>query len=279
MLTLYKNHLLSVLEVNTHGVYLDGEEHKALHLPKAPEGTRSGDELEVYLYRTSEGRVVATKATSHVQIGECAYLKVVAKGEHGAFLGWGLPKDLLLPNSEQIHPVREGCSYVVYTYFDKSQRPIATTKLHRHLNESQGNLKIGESVDLIVSSQSELGFKAVINNQQLGLIYFDELSQPLTIGSKLKGWVKAIRDDGKIDLNINVLDQETRDQLETAILEKLQQSGGRLAISDKSSPETIFKTFNVSKKNFKRALGGLYKQRLININTSSIELVSSSNKE
>jgi len=164
-------------------------------------------------------------------------------------------------------------AYVVYAYLDNQQRPVATTMLHHHLNEEAGALKVGDMVELLIAAKSDLGFKAVINNKQLGLIYHDELSQPLSFGTRMKGWIKTIRSDGKIDLSINSLDEKTRDQLEARILKQLREADGRIDISDKSSPEVIFKVFKVSKKNFKRALGSLYKQRLITIEPTYIELV------
>jgi predicted RNA-binding protein (virulence factor B family) len=163
---------------------------------------------------------------------------------------------------------------VVYVYLDKQGRPVASTKLHKFLDEGQGNLEVGQQVDLLIADKTDLGFKAVINNKHLGLIYHGELSQPLEIGAQMKGWVKKIRDDGKINLNVNALDSETRDELGVEILRRLKEEGGRIELSDKSSPEKIFSVFKVSKKNFKRAIGSLYKQRLIKISPKFIELVS-----
>lgn len=273
MLKLFQNNVLIVIDINANGAYVDGGKHGLLRLIEAPEGLEKGEKVDTFLYREPSGEVMATMADGQTQVGECAYLKVVATGDHGAFLDWGLAKDLLLPLSEQAFPVSIGRYYVVHVYYDKSERPIASSILHRYLSESQGDLNVGDSVDLLIAGESELGFKAVINHQQLGLIYDDELSQPLHVGSRIKGWVKGIRDDGKIDLNINTLDRETRDQLESDILDQLKQAGGRIELSDKSSPVAIFRVFKVSKKNFKRALGSLYKQRIIKISADYIELI------
>jgi uncharacterized protein len=265
---------LTVTDVSPKGVLVDGLEYGILHLREAPKNISKGDNVTAFLYRDSSGRIAVTAATPSIKVGECAYLKVIAEGEFGAFLDWGLPKDLLLPYAEQAYPVREGSSYVVYAYRDNSDRIVASTMLHHHLHEQDSDLKVGDAVDILIASKSELGFKAVINNQYLGLIYHDELSQPLRFGTRMKAWVKAIRDDGKIDLSINTLDKKTRDQLETKILRELHQSGGRIELSDKTSPEIIFSVFKVSKKNFKRALSSLYKQRLINIEATYIESVT-----
>ena len=264
---------LTVANVTPKGVFLDGMELGPLYLKDAPEGLSKGDKVDAFLYRDASDSIAATAKQPLAKVGECAYLKVVSTGDHGAFLDWGLPKDLLLPYSEQAYPIRDDASYVVYVYIDSSLRVVATTMLHHHLEEDHGSLNVGDAVDLMIAAKSDLGFKAVINNQKLGLIYHDDLFQPLRFGMRMKGWVKNIRQDGKIDLSINTLDQKTRDQLEMRILRELHQTGGRIELSDKSAPETIFRVFKVSKKNFKRALGSLYKQRLITIQSEYIELV------
>lgn len=266
---------LTIASVNPKGVLVDAKELGSVFLREAPKDSKVGDTLNVFLYNDASEQITATAAKPLVALGECAYLKVVSINEIGAFLDWGLPKDLLLPYAEQAYPVREGASYVVYTYLDNSGRMVATTMLHHHLEETSETLKAGDRTELLIAGKSDLGFKAVINGEYLGLIYHDELSQPLRFGSRMKGWVKNIREDGKIDLSINTLDTQTRDQLELRILKELQQAGGRIELSDKSSPEVIFSVFKVSKKNFKRALGKLYKQRDIAIHEGYITLVSS----
>lgn len=266
---------LTVTESSPKGVLVDGVEYGDLHLRDVPKNLAKGDHVTAFVYRDSSGRIAATAAKPKVNVGECAYLKVTAEGEFGAFLDWGLPKDLLLPFGEQAYPVRVGSSCVVYVYQDNSGRFVASTLLHHHLEEQGTGLSVGSEVSLLISAKSELGFKAVINNKYLGLVYHEELSQPLRFGLKIKGWVKAIRPDGKIDLSINTLDQKSRDQLETCILRELHQSGGLIELSDKSSPEVIFSVFKVSKKNFKRALSSLYKKRLILIEDTYIQLVDS----
>lgn len=233
-----------------------------------------GDYLEVFLYLDSQDQLVATLSTPTIQVGQCASLKILSTGNFGAFLDWGLPKDLLLPHSEQAYPVREGGSCVAYAHLDEATgRVVASTVLHRYLQEEADLwMKKGQSVDLLIAAKSELGYKAVINGTHLGLIYHEELSQPLRFGESMKGWIKSIREDGRIDLSINTLDQDTRDQLCDEILTQLKLADGRLELSDKSSPEEIFKRFRVSKKNFKRAISSLYKQRLIKIEPKHIEL-------
>lgn len=270
---LYQTNFLSITELNEYSAFVDGGEYGHISLREAPENVEIGDQVEAFVYRDASDAIVATMAKAHVQVGECAYLEVVSTAEHGAFLDWGLPKDLFLPYAEQAYSVQEGDGCIVYVYIDSSGRPAASTKLHRHLNEEKGDLKVGDGVDLLIAGESDLGFKAVINNQHLGLIFHSETSQPLDLGSKMKGWVKGIRADGKINLNINALDKDSRYDLEDEIHERLIDAGGRIDLSDKSSPDEIYAAFKVSKKNFKRAIGGLYKERIITVSRDYIELV------
>ncbi len=272
MIKLEQTNQLNVVELNDKGAFVDAKEYGQLFLRNAPKVIKEGDVVDAFLYRDKTNKILATYASAKANINECAFLEVVSVGDHGAFLDWGMPKDLLLPHSEQAYPVREGQSYVVYVVLDNSDRLIASTMLHHYLEEDALGLKKGDAVDLMIAAKSDLGFKAAINNKQLGLIYHSDLSQPLKFGSRMKGWVKSIREDGKIDLSINMLDDKTRDQLEMRILKALTHADGKLELSDKSSPEEIFAAFKVSKKNFKRALGSLYKQRLIVIHASYIEL-------
>ena len=270
---LYQMNLLTVIEVGRDGVFLEGDDYGDIHLLDAPNNLEEDDEIEVFLYRNTSDNVVATVASAYVNVGECANLEVVSSGDNGAFLNWGLPKDLFLPHSEQAYYVDEGDYCVVHVYLDKKGRPAASSMLYHHLDEYQGDLEEGQQVDLLIADETDLGFKAVINHKQLGLIYHSEISQPLQIGTKMKGWVRENRGDGKINLNINAFDTDTRDELEAQILKQLKEENGRIDISDKSPPEVIFATFKVSKKNFKRAIGSLYKQRLIKIDPKFIELV------
>jgi predicted RNA-binding protein (virulence factor B family) len=274
MIKLEQNNKLKVIEVSDKGTFIEAHEYGHIFLRNASETLKIGDVIEVFLHRDATNKILATLASNQVNINECALLKVVSVGKYGAFLDWGMPKDLLLPHSEQAYPVREGGSYVVYVVQDNSDRLIASTMLHKYLEEDGLDLRKGDAVDLMIAAESDLGFKAAINNQQLGLIYHSDLSQPLKFGSRMKGWIKNIREDGKIDLSINMLDDKARDQLEMRILKMLQQQSGKIEFSDKSSPEAIFAVFKVSKKNFKRALGSLYKQKLIIISPSHVELIN-----
>ena len=281
MTKLYHINTLTVTDITPKGIEVDGGEHGILFLQDAPVNTKVGDEIRAYLHPNAfKDDVVATMDTdSYLQIGECANLEVVGTSENGVYLDWGLPKDLFLPASEQAYYVDDGDFCVVYVSTDAQDRPMASSKLSYHLDEQRGALKDKEAVDLLIADETDLGFKAVINNKQLGLIYHNDLSQPLQLGMRMTGWVKGTREDGKINLNINALDSESRDQLEEIILNAIKVEGGKLELSDKSPPEDIFNKFKVSKKNFKRALGSLYKQRLIKVSPEYIEIIKDEKTE
>lgn len=243
-----------------------------------------GDELDVFVYTNADEQFVVTTSKPKAMVGECAYLTVISVNDYGAFLDWGLPKDLLLPFGEQAYPVVEGKRYVVYVYLDEeSNRVACSTKLHHYLSDTympssanavaSAQLKPYQAVDLLIAAKSDLGYKAVVNGEYLGLVFHQDLGHPLRFGEHMKGWVKAIRPDGKIDLSVNALDAQSRGELAEQILDYLKESGGRANLSDKSPPQEIFRIFRVSKKNFKRALSSLYKERLIRIEASFIELV------
>ena len=206
-------------------------------------------------------------------VGECAYLKVRQQNDVGTFMDWGLGKDLLVPFSEQAWPMNPGRSYVVYLFLDEqTNRIAASTKYSRHLNEDGSGFQPGEKVKLMIASRTELGYKAVINNSHLGLIFKTDVFQPLRFGQQLNGYNKTIRADGKIDLVLQPASDEVRDRLEEQILEYLKRHDGISKITDKSPPGLIYKTFKTSKANFKRALGRLYKKRRVLIEKHRVSL-------
>lgn len=278
MLKLYQTNTLTILEITEYSTFADGGELGSIPLRDVPDSLQIGDSVEAFVYVDGENEVVATMAKALAEFGDCAYLEVVSNGERGTYLNWGLPKDLLLPFSEQVGPLKEGDFCVVYVYQDNSQRPICSMKLHKFLDEDSGDLELYETVDVMIAAKTDLGYKAIINNEYLGLIYHEELTQPLKTGAKMKGWVSKIRHDGKINININKLGDEERDELEEDILTQLKNNDGRLNLSDKSPPDLIYKNFGVSKKNFKRAIGALYKKRLITITPEFIELAPENKK-
>lgn len=267
---------LQVVKQVEFGVYLDGEHLDTILLPKryVPEDCQIDDWIDVFLYMDSEDLLIATTLKPKAQVGECAYLKVTDVNAAGAFLDWGLPKDLLVPFSEQHKPMELGRSYVVYVYRDPhSDRLLASSKLSRHLNEKNVYFKPHQAVDLLICGRSEMGYKAVIEHTHLGLIFKDEAFKTLGYGQRVQGYIKEIRDDKKINLSLQPAAAEGRDALAEQILQHLQRNNGISTLTDKCAPEDIYRTFNVSKNNYRKALGKLYKEKKILIEPHQITLL------
>lgn len=261
-----KLNTLKVLRVVDFGVYLDGNELGDILLPSryVPENSEVGNEIEVFIYCDSDDELIATTEKPKAMVGEIALLPVRNINFVGAFLDWGLSKDLLVPFDEQLKRMEEGEQYVVYIYQEPGHiRLAASSKLENFLNKSRPEYAVGEEVDLLIYDESELGFKAVINDTHTGLIYHDDIYKRVDIGDKLKGFVRQVRDDGKIDLSFQKPGYQKSDSLSETILAKLKEKGGFLSIGDKSEPEVIYEMFSVSKKKYKQALGDLYKKRKI----------------
>jgi predicted RNA-binding protein (virulence factor B family) len=218
---------------------------------------------------TSFGTGTGPKA----QAGECAFLRAVTVTKAGAFMDIGTERDLLVPISQQLIPMTEGQFYVVYLYLDPQQQLIGTTKLHNFLDERAKSMAAGEPVDLMIVNNTDLGYKAVVNGTHLGLLYKGEIFQPLKPGDKVRGYIKAIRDDRKIDLSLQTQTQKSRDELTDRILDFLNTHEGSSTLTDYSPPEAIYEQYGVSKGNYKKALGKLYKQRLIKVTKDSVTLV------
>lgn len=267
---------LTVLKDSSPGLYLDGGELGEILLPgdAIPKGAAPGDVLDVFIYRDSEDRLVATTLKPMATVGDFAALKVTETHPRmGAFLDWGLRKDLLLPNAEQDRRVRAGETVVVYVFIDhQTERIIATTRLQGHIDHTPPSYKVGYEVSLLIASETPLGYNAIINNSRLGLLYRSELATPLEIGQRCEGFVRAIRADGKIDLGLDQQGYQRVAPLADRILSAIRANHGLLPLSDSSSPEEIRTTFQTSKKAFKQALGNLYRQRLIEIEESGIRL-------
>lgn len=259
------------------GVYLIDNAGTEVLMPAryVPEDAQIGDEIEAFVYFDSEDRIVATTDTPKAKVGEFAYLKAVAVSKVGAFLDWGLPKDLLLPYSEQKRKVYTGSHYLVRVYVDdKTNRIVATTKVGRYLEDSVlDELEVGQEVDLLVCDSTYMGYQVIVNHQFLGLLYKNEVFRNLEEGERTKGYVKKIRwDDFRVDVR---LQPDGYGQVEPAaeiILKVLNERGGKLPLSDKSAPEEIYEQLQMSKKVFKKAIGGLYKDRKIIIGTDEIKL-------
>ncbi len=276
MAELGQNNTLPVVKRVDFGYFLEGEQYGEILLPTryAPKNLRIGEQIEVFLYNDSEDRIVATTLTPKARVGECAYLKVVSTGQFGAFMDWGLAKDLLVPFSEQFKSMEKGYSYTVFLFIDEaSERIAASTKLEQHLSRDASHFKANQPVDLLIYGKSDLGFKAVIDGTHLGQLFENELFQRLHFGQTVKGYIKQLREDGKIDLMLQLPSQLTRDTLSDAIVEHLRQQQGVSTLTDKSTPDDIYATFGVSKSSYKKALGQLYKNRQILIEKHRITLL------
>ena len=266
---------LTVVKIVDFGVYLDGGERGEILMPKeyVPANCFQDDVVKAFVYFDSEDRIVATTEHPHVMVGEFAFLKVVALSPVGAFLDWGLRKDLLVPFREQRDPMIEGKSYLVYAYLDKaSDRIVASTKIDKYLDQVFPEYEPHEEVEVLIARKSDLGYNVIVNNMHWGLIYNNEIFQPLKIGQKMKGYIKEVREDEKIDVTLQLPGYAKIEGLAGMVLEKLKDYGGILDLSDKSEPEEIYKVFGCSKKNYKKALGTLLKQRLIEIGDSEVRL-------
>jgi predicted RNA-binding protein (virulence factor B family) len=272
-----KRNTLAVLRHSTPGIYLDGGEHGQILLPNryVPKGIAQGDQLEVFVYRDSEDRLVATTETPHVSVGEEATLKVISVNHKlGAFLDWGLAKDLLLPFREQTSPLRLGQDVVVRVYLDeRTQRIVASMKLDRHTAPEPPIYRTGQRVEFVITDKTPLGYKALVEGKHSGLLYHDNLSARVAIGQKLTGFVRAVRPDGKTDLSLDQAGYKRMAPLAQRIVQALQRNEGRLAFDDDSPPEAIRQAFGASKKAFKQAIGTLYKARRIRFSKPGIELL------
>jgi len=282
MLEIGKTHSLVVLKHVDFGVYLganmtdEGQEEILLPERYLPEDTAKWDigaHLDVFLYLDSEDRPIATTEVPYAEVGQCAYLGALEKSEFGVFLDWGLMKDLLAPFKEQRVPMEVGRSYVVYLYLDVTGRIAASSRLSRHLNElNEGDFKALQEVALLIASRSDLGYKAVINGSHLGLIHTSEITRPIRIGDKITGYVGEIRPDGRINLTLQKPGAEMRGELAEVIITYLKENGGQSGLTDKSNPKDINAVFHVSKSNYKKALGKLYKSRRIILDGDLIRL-------
>ncbi|PAO90319.1 GntR family transcriptional regulator [Stutzerimonas stutzeri] len=267
---------LQIVKHTGFGLYLDGGPDGEILLPNRyiPKDTPTEveDWLNVFVYLDSDDKLIATTEKPKVQVGEFASLKVVQINRVGLFLDWGLPKDLLLPHSEEKRPLQEGDYCVVYVYLDKHTRRItATARLDRYLDRTPPRYKAGQEVDLLVVERTDLGHKAIINGQHWGLIHKNEAFKFLRGGMREKGYIREVRADGKISLSLQPVGSEAADALQALILQKLQENQGSLAVGDKTPPDEIARLFGVSKGNFKKAIGGLYKQGRIVIHPDRIE--------
>lgn len=276
MLSLGQTYTLRVSKMTDHGAYVDAENLGEILLPSkyCPPGLAEDSHVSVFLYQDSESRLIATTQIPKAKIGEFAYLEVVANTDYGAFMDWGLDKDLLAPFGEQHRPMEVGRSYLVYVYLNNADgRITASSKVDKFLDDdAPHDFAPGQTVDLIIANTTELGFKAIINHSHWGLLYKDEVHERLSFGQSRRGCIKFVRADGKIDLALKQ-EQDTLDQHTMTVVNYLNEHDGFAAAHDKTDPEQIRKLFGMSKKSFKRTIGGLYKQRVITIQPDGIRLI------
>jgi predicted RNA-binding protein (virulence factor B family) len=275
MVKIGKYNTLSVIKYVDFGVYLDGGDGIEILLPTryVPEGLKVGDDINVFIYKDSEDRIIATTEHPYAQVGEFAYLQVNQVNQAGAFLDWGLPKDLLVPYSQQRSKMRQDGIYLVYVYLDDAtKRIVATAKIEKYLDNVLPEYKPGERVNCLVFEHTDIGYKVIVNNMHRGMIYHNEIFQPIEVEQQVVGYVKSIREDGKIDITLSDKAAVRIDSLSNRILNAIKANGGKLNLTDKSSPDEIKALFSCSKKDFKKALGHLYKERIINIATDCITL-------
>ena len=272
-----KRNLLTVVRSSTPGLYLDGGALGEILLPGRyiPAGAVVGGKVDVFVYRDSEDRLVATTEQPLVSVGELAYLRVAGINPRvGVFLDWGLEKDLLLPMREMDGPVNPGDYVVVMVVLDqRTNRLIASARFNRYLDQKPPHYHEGESVRLLVASKSPLGFNLVMNNAHRGLIYHTEIVGKVKVGDVVQGYVRAIRPDGKLDLAIGQAGHRRIGPMSEQVLAILTEKGGKLPYHDNSIPEEIRDVFGMSKKAFKQAIGALFKERRIYIEPDGIRLV------
>lgn len=280
MAILGRRNTLSIIRESAPGLYLNGGNLGEILLPGRyiPPGLKQGDKLEVFIYLDSEDRLVATTETPYAMVGEFAYLQVVSVNPRiGAFLDWGLAKDLLLPFREHEGPVRARQKVIVHVAIDaKTNRIMASARLHRHLSRDTPAYADGQRVNLLITDETPLGYSAIVENAHRGLLYRDQSSVVLHVGDRLKGFVRTVRPGGKVDLSLDASGYNRVASIQLQIVQALERNGGRLAYDDSSSPEAIRAAFGVSKKAFKQALGALYKSRRIRFQPPGIELLDNS---
>lgn len=270
-----KFNTLEVVKEVDFGIYLDGGESGEILLPTryVPEECQIGDWLKVFLYLDSEERLIATTLTPLAQVGEFACLEVAWVNEYGAFLNWGLMKDLFVPFREQKMKMQIGKEYVVYVYSDEeSYRIVASAKVDRFLSKEMPSYQPEEEVDILIWQKTDLGFKAIIDNKFSGLLYDSEIFQTIHTGNQLKAYIKQVRPDGKIDLRLQRTGFVQVDDFSNTLLQYMKDHGGTISLHDKSDPADIYQIFGVSKKVFKKAVGDLYKKRLILVEEDGLRL-------
>ena len=275
-INLGKFNTLRVVKEVDFGLYLDGGMEGEILLPKryVPQNCKPGDELRVFIYLDQEERLIATTQKPLAQVGEFACLEVAWVNQYGAFLNWGLMKDLFVPFREQKASMEVGKRYIVHVHLDEeSYRIVASAKVEHYLSKEHPVYEPGQEVDALIWQKTNLGYKAIVDNAYAGLLYESEVFQQLHTGMKVKAYIKQVREDGKIDLVLQKLGQAKVEDFSSILLEYIRHNGGHTHLNDKSPAEEIYALFSVSKKTFKKAVGDLYKKRLVTLQEDGIRLV------
>ena len=276
MVEIGKYNTLKIVKDLDFGVYLDGGDDLEILLPAryVPRNVKPGDEVEVFIYHDNEGRIIATTAKPLAVVGEFQWMECKSVNDMGAFLEWGLMKDLLVPFREQKMPMREGKWYLVYVHLDHvTKRIVASARVDKFLDNVPPVYEFNQEVDLLVADETEIGYKVIINNLHWGLVYHNEIYRRLERGEHLKGYIKEVREDEKIDVSLTRLGYEKVEGIAGIILDALKVQKGFLAVHDKSPADEIYSLFGCSKKSFKQAVGALYKKKLISIEPTGIRLI------
>jgi len=276
MINIGQYNTLEVLRDTEPGLFLGDKDGNEVLLPNryVEDVFKIGDDVEVFIYLDNNERLVAVTDEPYIFAGEFALLRCNAVNNYGAFLDWGLVKELFCPFKEQSFPMKKGGWYLVHCYLDeKSERLVASSKTNRFLDNSELTISEFDEVDLIVSHPSDIGMNVIVNNSHIGLIYKDNIFQELSIGDRLKGIVKKVRPGNKLDIALGQVGYRNIEPNSKKIMETLEDNSGFLPLHDKSSPESIREILEMSKKNFKKAIGALYKQKLIVIEDQGIRLV------
>lgn len=267
---------LEIIRESEQGMYVADSEGNEVLLPNryVPETFKIWDTIEVFVYLDNEERLVAVTDRPYITLGDFAVLRCNEVTEHGAFLDWGMVKELFCPFREQAFPMKKGGWYLVYCYLDeKSNRLAASSKTNRFLDNRELTVEQFDEVELIVSHPSDIGMNVIVNKAHMGLIFKDDIFQDLSIGDRLKGIVKRVRPDNKLDISLSQIGYRNIEPNAETIMHELEDNGGYLKLTDKSDPEDIKRLVQMSKKNFKKAIGTLYKQRLIELKDDGIYLV------
>lgn len=270
-----KYNQLEVVKEVDFGLYLDGGEDGEILLPKryVPSDTKVGDMLNVFIYLDMDERLIATTQTPLAQVDDFACLEVAWTNQFGAFLNWGLMKDLFVPFREQRIKMVKGNRYVVHVHLDnESYRIVASAKVEKYLSKDKPSYSQGEEVEVLVWQRTDLGYKVIVDNQFGGMLFHNEIFQPVEIGMRMEAYVKQVREDGKIDLELQQSGMHKVEDFAGVLLRYIKDEGGYTSLNDKTDAEVIYQTFGVSKKTFKKAVGELYRKRLIVLEEGGMRL-------